>query len=256
MSNQIKLLIFNPSPRQIPLFETKIKLLNKKYDIYRIKFNWDEQGAYEEGRQFFLSHPEYTHFAILPDDLLMDVHHVDKLVSDLENNPGMEVLSGICNFSLVNKKFYNTLAVIPHDRIQAYSMFKQLAKYQYDSLLNRDTYHAGKKGVQRVLFAAFSFTIINRRVLELFGFKPIKPSGQIIEGMGLDTLFYNNCYRSNIQCWADFDVMLLHIKDIEFNNDLTWYIQYAYDNNVKTGLVKSPSFKQENVLLKAGSISS
>ncbi len=252
----IKLLIFNPSPRLIPVFESKVKLLNSKYDIYRVRFNWNEQDAYEQGRQFFLSHPEYTHMAILPDDLLVDTHHVDKLVSDLEENPNIEVLSGLCNFSMINKKFYNTLAVIPYDRIQAYVTFRTLAKYNYESLLNRDDYTEQPKGVRRVLFAAFSFTIISRRILEMFGFRPIKPSGQIVDGMGLDTLFYNNCYRKNIVCWADYDVMLVHIKDIERNNDMTHIIRMAYDNNIKTGLVKSPSFKQENVLLTASGISS
>lgn len=220
-----------------------------------MRFNWNEQDAYEEGRQFFLSHPEYTHFAILPDDLLIDLHQIDKLVSDLENNPNMEVLSALCNFSLVNKKFYNTLAVIPYSRGYTFMMFKNLAKYEYESLLNRDDYNKGKKGLQRVLFAAFSFTIVNRRVMEMFGFRPVKPSGQIVDGMGLDTLFYNNCFRKSISCWADFDVMLLHIKDIERNNDMTHIIRFAYENNISTQLVKSPSYKQENVLLTAGSIS-
>lgn len=220
-----------------------------------MRFNWNEQDAYEEGRQFFLSHPEYTHMAILPDDLLIDLHQVDKLVSDLENNHYIEVLSGLCNFSFINKKFYNTLAVIPYDRHYTFMMFKNIAKYTYESLLNRDDYNKGKKGLRQVLFAAFSFTIASRRVLQMFGFRAFKPSGQIVDGMGLDTLFYNNCFRKGIACWADFDVMLIHIKDIERNNDMTHVITYAFKNIPSTQLIKSSSFKQENVLLKAGSIS-
>jgi hypothetical protein len=250
----VKLLIFNPSPRFIKVFETKIKFLNSKYDIYRVRFDWDEQHAYEEGRQFFLSHPEYTHMAILPDDLLVETHHVDKLVSDLEENPNIDVISGVCNFSCVNKKFFNTLAVIPADKTGAYSMFKTLAKYQYDSLTIREHYNEQPKGLRKVLFAAFSLTIASRSVLQKFGFRPIEPRGTIAAGMGLDTLFYNNCLRSNIQCWADYDVMLLHIKDIERNNDVTFLIRFAHENSISTGLVKASRFKQENVLLKAGSI--
>lgn len=253
----MNLLIFNPSPRLIKVFESKVKQLNTKYDIYRVRFNYNEQHAYEEGRQFFLSHPEYTHLAILPDDLLIETHQVDQLVSDLENNISkpMDVLSGICNFSLVNKKFYNTLAVIPSESTPSYQMFRNQAKYMYESLTTRNRYSEGPKGIRKVLFAAFSFTIAARHVMEQFGFRPIPPTGQIFDGMGLDTLFYNNCLRKNITCWADYDVMLLHIKDIERNNDMTHIIKYAYDNNINTQLVKSPSLKQENILLKAGSIS-
>jgi hypothetical protein len=252
---KVNLLIFNPSPRNIPVFETKIKFLNTKYDIYRVRFDWDEQHAYETGRQFFLSHPEYTHMAILPDDLLVETYQVDKLVSDLEQKPDMDVLSGICNFSCVNQKFFNTLAVIPSDKTGAYSMFRTIAKYNYDALTTREQYNEQPKGLRKVLFAAFSFTIAKRSVLEKFGFRPMEPRGAVAEGMGLDTLFYNNCYRSNIQCWTDYDVMMLHIKDIERNNDVTFLIRFAHENNISTGLVKASRFKQENVLLKAGSIS-
>lgn len=254
-NSRVNLLIFNPGPRLIKVFESKISQLNQKYDIYRVRFNWNEQDAYEQGRQFFLSHPEYTHMAILPDDLLIETHQVDKLVSDLENNPGIDVLSGICNFSLVNKKFYNTLAVIPSESTSpSYQMFRNQAKYMYESLTTRNKYMEGPKGIRKVLFAAFSFTVAARHVLEKFGFKPVPPVGAIVDGMGLDTLFYNNCLRKNITCRADYDVMLLHIKDIEKNNDMTHIIKYAYDNNIDTQLVKSPKFNQENVLLKAGSI--
>lgn len=251
---RVNLLIFNPSPRLIKVFESKVNQLNQKYDIYRVRFDWDEQHAYEQGRQFFLEHPEYTHMAILPDDLLIETHQVDQLVSDLENNPKIDVLSGICNFSLVNKKFYNTLAVIPSESTPSYEMFRNQAKYMYESLTTRHKYTEGSRGLRRVLFAAFSFTIAARHVIEKFGFRPVPPVGEIRDGMGLDTLFYNNCLRRNITCWADYDVMLLHIKDIEKNNDMTHIIKYAYDNNIDTQLIKSPKFRQENTLLKASGI--
>lgn len=252
-----KLLIFNPSPRLIRVFESKVKLLNSKYDIFRVKYDFDERHAYYQGRDYFLNDPQgkkYTHMAILPDDLLIETHQVDKLMSELERKPDMDVLSGVCNWSMINQKFYNTVAVIPFDRRGAYPLFKTQAKYQYISLLQREQYKAETKGVKRVLFAAFSFTIISRKVLEQFGFEPIQPSGQVVDGMGKDTIFYNNCYRKGIQCYADYDTMLLHIKDIERNNDITSVIRYADENNIKTGLVMNPNFKQENVLLKAGSM--
>lgn len=250
-NNKVKLLIFNPSPRLIKQFETKVKLLNTKYDIYRVRFCFDEQEAYEIGRQYFLNNPEYTHFAILPDDLIVELHHVDKLVADLEANPNMEVLSGLCNFSCVDQNFFNTLAVIPEERSNAYSLFKNLAKYDYTSLLSREDHKNGPKGLRKVLFAAFSFTIANRNVMSKFGFKAIPPAGQITVGMGLDTLFYNNCFRSGIICWADYDVMMLHIKDIERNQDMTRFIRYADEYDIRTNVFNSPEFIRENVLLKA-----
>src|SRR4249920_4150187 len=83
-NKKVNLLIVNPSPRKIKWFESKLKILNTKYDIFREKDNLDEVNAYKECRDFFLEHTEYTHMAILPDDLLVDVKHVDRLVEDLE----------------------------------------------------------------------------------------------------------------------------------------------------------------------------
>ena len=249
-----KLLIHNPSPRLIPVFETKITLLNQKYDIFRVKFNYDEQDAYETGRQFFLDNKEYTHFAILPDDLLVETYQVDKLVDDLIAHPDIQVLSGICNFSLVNLKFFNTVAIIPAERYYAYPMFRSIAKYEYTSLLQRSEYREmPKKGLKKVLFASFPFTIISRNVLQKFGFRPFEPVGLIRDGMGLDTLFYNNCLRDGVTCWADLDVDMLHIKDIHLNDDMTPWITISHENNIHTRLVKSPKYKQENILLQAGS---
>lgn len=256
-NNKINLLIFNPSPRIIKVFESKVKLLNSKYDIYRVKFDYDERHAYYTGRDFFLNDPQgkkYTHMAILPDDLLIETHQVDKLVSDLEQNSHIDVLSGICNWSCVDQKFFNTLAVIPYDKRGAFPLFKTQAKYKFDSLLQREQYKKESKGIKRILFAAFSFTIASRKVIEQFGFDPIQPSGQVVDGMGNDTVFYNNCLKKGINCYADYDVMLLHIKDIDKNNDVSYLIRYADTNNISTQLLKSPKFKQENVLLKAGSI--
>ena len=257
-NNKINLLIFNPSPRAIRQFEYKVKLLNSKYDIYRVKFDFNELHAFNAGRDFFLYDPQgrkYTHMAILPDDLLVELHHVDKLVSDLEKNPKIDVLSAVCNWSYVNQKFFNTLALIPFDSRGSFQLFKNQAKYKFDSLLQREQYNKEPKGIQRVLFAAFSFTIASRRVIEQFGFTPIQPAGLVADGMGLDTIFYNNCLRKGINCYADYDVMTLHIKDMEYNNDVSYGIRYADEHNVSTKVIKSPRFKQENVLLKAGSIS-
>src|SRR6476620_1344884 len=81
-SPTVNLLIINPSPRKIKLFEAKLNILNTKYDILREKNNFNEVEAYNNCRDYFLSHTEYTHMAILPDDLLVDLKHVDKLVDD------------------------------------------------------------------------------------------------------------------------------------------------------------------------------
>lgn len=60
-----------------------------KYTEYRDK-------PYDKFRDFFLEHPEYTHLAICPDDLIVTKQGVDLLLNDIREY-GMPVIMGICN---------------------------------------------------------------------------------------------------------------------------------------------------------------
>lgn len=254
-NKKVNLLIMNPSPRAIKQFESSLKKINELYDVYRIKFNFNEKQAYEKGRQFFLSHPEYTHMAILPDDLIVDAEDIDILIKDLEQKD-YPVISGICNFSLESKKFFNTMCLIAEDKYMAYDEFMLTAKYQYDFLMKRSEFENKRdKGIniERVLFSGFPFSIIRRDVLEKIGFTPVEPQfkSRVIDGMGIDCVFYNNCLRMNIPCYVDYRLEALHLKEIQICNDTTFIIRFRVFANVNTNITPYLNEKEENLFLKA-----
>lgn len=93
----MNLLIFCPSPRDIPEFIEAIKKIN--HDKFIIKYLGYEDNPYPQARKFFLKHTEYTHFAICPDDLIVTPEGVEQLVKDAEN---MDFIAGMCNVDLTD----------------------------------------------------------------------------------------------------------------------------------------------------------
>lgn len=246
----INLLIINPSPRHIKLFESKLKILNTKFDIFREKYNFNEVDAYKECRDFFLSHPEYTHMAILPDDLLVDIKHVDKLLDDLKEYD-YEVLSGICNFALSSKNFFNNMACIEYNNYGAVDQIAKTGRFDYfKQIMSRERYKEIKEQMAnkpnriiRVALSNFPFTIVKRSVVEQIEF------GANL--MGVDTVFFQDCINKGIKTYADLDVEMLHIKGIEKNNDMQDSILMAFDMSISTEInyIKSKPPKKEEVFL-------
>lgn len=81
-------------PRYIPLTEEIFNNI-KKYDKLWIK-NYNNFDAHDKAKQFFIEHrDEYTHIARIPNDITMTEQHIDKLVSDIEENPWIECIGGV-----------------------------------------------------------------------------------------------------------------------------------------------------------------
>ena len=77
-----------PSPRDIP----KVKQAWSKlpYDKFIVKYK-NQKEAYAEGREFFLSHEEYTHIVICADDLVIKPEDLETLLKHVEIQ-----LDGLC----------------------------------------------------------------------------------------------------------------------------------------------------------------
>lgn len=244
----INLLIINPSPRNIKIFESKLNILNTKYDIFREKYNFNEVDAYNTCRQFFLDHTEYTHMAVLPDDLLVDVRHVEKLLDDLIEHD-YPVLSGICNFAMSTKNFFNNMAAIDYKNYGAVSELSKTGRFNYfKQIMSRDRYKQIKEEMKdkpnriiRVALSNFPFTIIRRDVVEKIQF------GANL--MGVDTVFFQSCINQNIPTYADLDVEMLHIKGIEENHEMQKSIIMAFDMNISTRVYTSKTSQKEEVFL-------
>lgn len=246
----INLLILNPSPRHIKIFEAKLKKLNTKYDILRIKNDFNEKHAYNSGRDWFLAHPEYTHMAILPDDLLIDTKHIDKLVQDLEEHD-YEVLSGISNFAMSTAKFFNNMTAIEYSKYEAVDQIRKTGRFDYfRHIMSRERYHEIKEQMAnkpnriiQVAMSHFPFTIIKRSVVE-----------KIVFGanlMGVDTVFFQDCIKLNIPTYADLDVESWHIKGIEENKQMQESIIMSFDRSISTAVnyIESQKPEREEVFL-------
>jgi hypothetical protein len=246
----INLLILNPSPRHIKIFEAKLQKLNTKYDILRIKYDFDEKHAYNSGREWFLAHPEYTHMAILPDDLLVDVKHVDKLIEDLENYD-YDVLSGISNFAMSTARFFENMTAIDYKKYEAVDQIRKTGRFDYfKQIMSRKEYKQIKEDMKnkqntiiRVAMSHFPFTIIKRHVVEKIEF------GHNL--MGVDVVFFQSCIKLNIATYADLDVELWHIKGIEDNKQMQKSIIMAFDKNISTSInyIESNKPEREEVFL-------
>lgn len=248
--NLVNLLILNPSPRHIKIFEAKLQKLNSKYDILRIKNDFDEKHAYNSGREWFLQHPEYTHLAILPDDLLIDTKHVGKLVQDLQEFD-YDVLSGISNFALSTANFFNKMTAIDYKKYEAVDQLKKTGRFDYfKHIMTRAEYKQIKEDMKnkpnriiRVALSNFPFTIAKRHVIEKIVFDS--------NLMGVDTAFFQSCIINNIATYADLDVESWHIKGIENNKQMKESIIMAFDKNISTRVhyVESNKPEREEVFL-------
>lgn len=93
----MKLLIFCPSPRDIPEFTEAINSINADKLIVKYLSYHDE--PYPQARKFFLQHKQYTHFAICPDDLIVTPEGVEQLIKDAETR---DFIAGMCNVDLTD----------------------------------------------------------------------------------------------------------------------------------------------------------
>lgn len=230
---EIKLLIASPSPRRIKQFKEKLDYINTKYDVFQVKFDFIEINAYNSIRRFFLDHKEYTHLAILPDDLLVDMKHVDKLVKDLEQYD-YAVISGICNFACTNTRMYNKMGAIEYGKMEAFNRMRTTGRFDYFAdIMSRERFEEIVEKLKnkpnriiRVTHSAFPLTIIRRDVVEKIEF------GSNL--MGVDTDFFQKLIKEGIAAYADLDVQTFHLKGIEENREIDELLNTAYFENIDT----------------------
>lgn len=189
--------------------------------------------------------------AILPDDLLVDLKHIDKLVEDLEQHGDYAVLSGVSNFSMDSRKFFNKMTVIDYKNYGAVDQLAATGKFDYfKQIMERETYNQLKKDMAgkpnriiRVALSNFPLTIIRRDIVEKieFGVNP----------MGVDCVFFQSCINKGIATYADLDVEMLHLKSIEDNHEMQNSILMAFDRSVSTRINFIPSNppKKEEIFL-------
>ena len=196
-----------PSPRDIQLFKNIVmEVLYPRFDVLWLKY-YPEIEAYQKARRFFLnSKQKYTHFVILPDDLIVNREGIDILINEIENSGRFyPVLSGICNYSCIPHQSTRTVSakmVIPdsiNGKKSSISFIDQFITFQELDFLNDDVF--------QVLFNGFSCEFIHRHVLENVDFRTEK-----VQRGGIDTYFSFDLESLGISQYIHKKARFLHLK--------------------------------------------
>lgn len=203
----MKLLIGIPSPRDIPEFlEATSKLA---CDKFWAKY-YTEYPAFQHIRNFFLEHKEYTHLAILCDDLVLSNTHMEALIHHAEE--GYAAIGGVCNVGReeVWKDCYNvslTHLTDPH---------RPSRHYEFITIPEARTL-AEKTPIVETRFQGFPFTIIRRDIIERFDFSTDgKYNNKPGRGCCTDTVFCWELAHAGIPMHADLNVVMHHIPDSRY----------------------------------------
>lgn len=197
----MRLLLAMPSPRDLDDVIDAWKKLDD--DQLHVKY-FKEWSAYQQIRNFFLAHPEYTHLAICPDDLVIKPNDLDILKKDLEKFD-YPVISGMCNVNMDKPDLMNIMiGGIPN------KFAKDRTPFSWEKFKNF------KKDLTKVLFSGFPLMIIRRDVVERFDFD----SESKLEGFdpnmigNIDVIFCHNCLENNIPIWVDRRCRMIHLRNL------------------------------------------
>jgi hypothetical protein len=231
MDQKNKLLLAITQGRDIPQFlEATAKI--KGYDKLWVKY-YPAYMAYKIIKSFFLDHPEYSHLALLADDLIVKQQDIDQLWYDVNkiNGPGSMfqhcVLSGCCNVDLTTWKDYlNVSFELP---------IRSSYGRRYDFMRKDDPIAVEKRGCVQVGFCGTALIVIPRQYVSKLSFDNDAKWSGLSEEMGCcqDVIMCNDLHDLGVKMFVDFRVNMLHLKQF----DGIWF-------PLSTG-VKSPYRKLE-----------
>lgn len=208
----INALICIPSPRD--LWESKFCTDRiRGYDKFWVMYHY-EPHAYTAMRDFFVSHQEYTHMVLVPDDLIYGQADIDQLARDIEQYD-YPITGGICNQHYLQRELYSPCLDLPGEAIDTYHFVN---KAQIDEWRAREQY------LQSVKFDGFALTFIRRDVIEKIRFR-----GE----WATDGHFARDLDAAGIPIFIDVRVELFHLK---------YRIGYGKYESMQIG-IKSPSVR-------------
>jgi hypothetical protein len=205
----MKPLIFVPSPRDLPEFnEATAKL---KYDKIWLKY-YNEDDAYRLGSFWFLQHPEYTHFIILPDDLIVTPDDIEQLMKDTEEH---DVISGWCRNTIRLNRYWKGEKEKEDDADSCISIeclppnppFRGIyEQFHFMSIKDIESYKKQGITITFVKYAGFPPTVIARKVIEKVKFRTS-------QGCCVDSCFSLDLYTHKITQYCDLRVRTKHFDD-------------------------------------------
>jgi hypothetical protein len=196
------LVIFNP--RSIPEFYTAIEKINGISKLWIKYFPQDE--AYKKAREFFLQ-SDYTHFMILPDDLIVTQKDVDAIVNYDES---YDSISGWCNNNGRDETNIDTniSAFLPPDppRTATYEGYRWYKIAQIESLLSK-VKDSDSDAIIPVLHQGFALSRLSRRLIEQVPFRT--DAGCCVDScLSLDLMNFRDMFTQ----YVDIRIRMKHLK--------------------------------------------
>jgi hypothetical protein len=147
--------------------------VNKVIDVLHIEY-FPHDVAHLKAREYFLSHGEYTHMLILPDDVIITPNHVELLMQDALQLGHDKVVCGYCNVDFSNDEV--AISKVRMNRIPIPGRTDYRFIRLTDILAGKYEYPFAK-----VFFQGNALTLIPRSVVEKLSFKGYREK--------IDTLF-------------------------------------------------------------------
>ena len=202
-------LIFIPSPRDLEEFKEATSKI--KGDKLWLKYH-NEDDAYRLGRDWFLQHTQYTHFVILPDDLIVTQEHFDRLSEDAKE---YDVISGWCRNTIRKNKYWKGDAE-REDEADSCISIKSLPpdppyqgiyeQFHFLSLKDIELFVNHGATVRFVKYAGFPPTFIARKIVEKVPFRTSY-------GCCTDSCFSLDLAKHKITQYCDLRVRTRHFDD-------------------------------------------
>jgi len=189
-----KLLIFIPSPRDDPEFEECVAKL--PHDKIWFKYHPYYKEPYNKARAFFLAHPEYSHFAICPDDLMVTPEGVEKLWKEAQTR---DVIMGICNVGVTEE----TKDILAHTK-NLPSLERDGRKYEFYRKNEVDG------SIIKVKWCGTPFAIFTRRTIKKFGFNGDRAFDSNGWGFSFDVGIAHDLHKRKIPLYVDTSVYFHH----------------------------------------------
>jgi len=205
IGNKSKLLIAIPSPRDIPEVTDNWTLY--EHDVVVVKYS-QQKSAYKYLRDYFLEHEEYTHFCIMPDDLVVTTEQLETLWKDAKRFTHFTT-SGVCPVDEDTTRPKGIpLAIqikIPIQTEGDETKFPRdwLYKHELDKL---------DVEILRVDHSGFCCSIIPRQVMEEVSWRGSTKINQDMEG-NFDWQFSQDCKKLGYPIHVDTTVMLKHLRN-------------------------------------------
>lgn len=194
MNAECRPVIFIPSPRDIPEFLAATAQIRAP-KIW-VKYH-PQEIAYQGAREWFLGQPDFTHFAILPDDLIITQQNFDDMKQVL-NSGNIDVLSGWCQNTIREGDSDTCISYkVPPDppRQGKYEDFHFIPVKDVEKMY----------GFVKILHTGFALTFISRKIVEKIPFRADY-------GCCVDSCFSLDLHANQISQFCYLNVRTRHIK--------------------------------------------